>query len=197
MQQSKNSELVRKKKKVIKQPVQKCNDRGLHLKAGKVGIQTGQASWEGRGSQAGVPCQQQEFCTGEFHVGAGVQQCIRKEQQAVKPSTTQPWPDRHWESKKIFLVGWRCLVVAVPMATCLSWTWQSPHIEENRKQQDLTGQTAVESHRLPLCCAQELENIIRTFLIENSLLWSKRAWQAPLTIQRLILKVVERTGAKI
>lgn len=135
MQQSKNSELVRKKK-VIKQPVQKCNDRGLHLKAGKVGIQKGQASWEGRGSQAGVPCQQQEFCTGEFHVGAGVQQCIRKEQQAVKPSTTQPWPDRLWESKEIFLVGWRCLVVAVPMATCLSWTWQSPRIEENRKQQD-------------------------------------------------------------
>lgn len=136
MQQSKNSELVRKRK-VIKQPVQKCNDRGLHLKAGKVGIEKGQASWEGRGS---MPSWRALPATGILHhwipCGCRVQRCIHKEQQAVKPSTTQPWPHRLWESKERFLVGWRCLVVAVPVATCLSWTWQSPHIEENREQQD-------------------------------------------------------------
>lgn len=60
--------------------------------------------------------------------------------------------------------------MAMPMATCLSWTWQSPHTSKktgsSKTLNNLTSQTEVESYRLPMCSTQELESIIRTFLIK-------------------------------
>lgn len=68
--------------------------------------------------------------------GEGVQRCVGEQRQAAKRNGQQPRPGGLWESKEVFQVVWKRLVMRVLTAASLSWTHQSTHTEENRRQQD-------------------------------------------------------------
>lgn len=121
--------------------------------------------WERRGRKpswhtlpvTGIDCTPVDFT---WVQGEGVQQCMGKQRQAAKRNGQQPRPGGLWESKEMFQVVWKRSVMRVLTAASLSWTHQSTHIEENRRQQEpqnFTGQKAAETHRLPLCCTRELQ----------------------------------------